>query len=60
MLYYFDWEFLLKKNVQFSVLGRFSGKQIKIKYKSKQLTNFTVDMAQKKYFNAIEDLLKNG
>ena len=53
-------EFLLKKNVQFSVLGRFSGKQIKIKYKSKQLTNFTVDMAQKKYFNAIEDLLKNG
>ena len=51
---------LSKKKVPFSILGRFSGKQIKIKYKSKQLIKCSVDMAQKKYFNTLEDLLKNG
>ena len=52
--------FLLKKKSTFAVLGKFSGDQIKFKHKSKYLVKFTVDIAQKKYFNALEELLKNG
>ena len=53
-------QFLTKKNVQFYVLGQFSGNEIKINYKSKQLVKFKVDMAQKKYYHGLEDSLKNG
>ena len=53
-------QFLLKKKAVFAVLGKFSGDQIKIKHKSKYLIKTTVDIAQKKYFNTLEELLKNG
>ena len=52
--------FLLKKKAIFAVLGKFSGDQIKIKHKSEYLIKATVDIAQKKYFNTLEELLKNG
>ena len=53
-------QFLLKKKTTFAILGKFSGDQIQFKYKSKYLVKFTVDIAQKKYFNTLEELLKNG
>ena len=53
-------QFLLKKKTSFAILGKFSGDQIQFKHKSKYLVKFTVDIAQKKYFNTLEELLKNG
>ena len=53
-------QFLLKKKITFAILGKFSGDQIQFKHKSKHLVKFTVDIAQKKYFNTLEELLKNG
>ena len=53
-------QFLLKKKTTFAILGKFSGDQIQFKYKSKYLVKFTVDIARKKYFNTLEELLKNG
>ena len=53
-------QFLLKKKTTFAILGKFSGDQIQFKNKSKYLVKFTVDIAQKKYFNTLEELLKNG
>jgi len=52
--------FLLKKKSTFAVLGKFSGDQIQFRQKSKYLIKFTVNIAQKKYFNTLEELLKNG
>ena len=51
---------LSKKKITFAVLGKFSGDQINIKYKSKNLVKFRTDLAQKRYFNGLEDLLKHG
>ena len=51
---------LSKKKTTFAVLGKFSGDQINIKYKSKNLVKFRTDLAQKRYFNGLEDLLKHG
>jgi len=51
---------LSKKKITFAVLGKFSGDQINIKYKSKNLVKFRIDLAQKRYFNGLEDLLKHG
>ena len=53
-------QFLSKKKTTFAILGKFSGNQIQFKHKSKYLVKFTVDIAQKKYFNTLEELLKNG
>ena len=53
-------QLLLKKKITFAILGKFSGDQIQFKHKSKYLVKFTVDIAQKKYFNTLEELLKNG
>ena len=53
-------QFLLKKKTTFAILGKFSGDQIQFKHKSKYLVKFTVDIARKKYFNTLEELLKNG
>ena len=52
--------FLLKKKSSFAVLGKFSGDQIQFRQKSKYLIKFTVNTAQKKYCNTLEELLKNG
>ena len=52
--------FLSKKKISFDILGRFSGDQIKIMYKSKYAINCTIDIAQKKYFNTLGDMLKHG
>jgi len=52
--------FLSKKKISFAVLGKFSGDQINITYKSKKLVKITVDILQKRYFNGLEDLLKHG
>jgi hypothetical protein len=52
--------FLLKKKSTFAVLGKFSGDQIQFRQKSKYLIKLTVNIAQKKYFNTLEELLKNG
>ena len=51
---------LSKKKTVFAVLGKFSGDQINIKHKSKNLVKFRTDLAQKRYFNGLEDLLKHG
>ena len=51
---------LSKKKIIFAVLGKFSGDQINIKHKSKNLVKFRTDLAQKRYFNGLEDLLKHG
>jgi len=53
-------QFLSKKKITFSVLGKFSGDQIKIRHDSNNLAKITVDQAQKRYFNGLEDLLKHG
>ncbi len=53
-------QFLSKKKISFDVLGKFSGDQIIIRRKSKNLAKFRIDLAQKKYFNGLEDLLKHG
>ena len=51
---------LSKKKIAFAVLGKYSGDQIIIKHKSKNLVKFRIDLAQKRYFNGLEDLLKHG
>jgi len=51
---------LSKKKITFAVLGKFSGDQINIKHKSKNLAKFRIELAQKRYFNGLEDLLKHG
>ena len=53
-------QFLSKKKISFAVLGKFSGDQINITYKSKNLVKIIVDILQKRYFNGLEDLLKHG
>jgi phosphoribosylformylglycinamidine synthase len=52
--------FLSRKKITFAVLGKFSGDQISIKHKSKNLAKFGIDQAQKRYFNGLGDLLKHG
>jgi len=51
---------LSKKKITFAVLGKFFGDQINIKHKSKNLVKLRIDLAQKRYFNGLEDLLKHG
>ena len=51
---------LSMKKISYDVLGKFSGDQIIIRRKSKNLAKFRIDLAQKKYFNGLEDLLKHG
>ena len=60
--WYFDdaKQFLSKKKISFAVLGKFSGDQINIRRKSKNIAKFRIDLAQKRYFNGLEDLLKHG
>ena len=53
-------QFLSKKKISFAVLGKFSGDQINVTNKSKNLVKITVDILQKRYFNGLEDLLKHG
>ena len=53
-------QFLSKKKISFAVLGKFSGDQININFKSKNLVKITTDIARKRYFNGLEDLLKHG
>jgi hypothetical protein len=53
-------QFLSKKKISFNVLGKFSGDQIKIMYKSKYAIKCTIDIARKKYFNTLGDMLKHG
>jgi len=52
--------FLSKKKISFAVLGKFSGDQINIKRKSQNLVKLRIDLAQKRYFNGLGDLLKHG
>jgi len=51
---------LSKKKITFAVLGKFFGDQINIKHESKNLVKFRIDLAQKRYFNGLEGLLKHG
>ena len=53
-------QFLSKKKISFAILGKFSGDQINIRHKSKNLAKFGINLAQKRYFNGLEDLLKHG
>jgi len=53
-------QFLSKKKTPFAVLGKFTGDQVNIIHKSKNLIKTTVDIMQKRYFNGLEDLLKYG
>ena len=52
--------YLTKKNVPFGILGKFSGDQIRIMHKSKYVTKYPINIAEKKYFNTLEELLKHG
>ena len=52
--------FLSKKKISFAVLGKFSGDQINIKRKSQNLVKLRIDLAQKRYFNGLGDLLNHG
>jgi len=51
---------LSKKKITFAVLGKFSGDQINIKHKSKNLVKFRIELAQKRYFNGLEDLFSKS
>ena len=53
-------QFLSKKKISFAVLGKFTGDQINIRRKSKHLAKFKINLAQKRYFNGLGDLLKHG
>ena len=53
-------QILTKKKNHFDVLGSFSGDQISIKHKSENLVKVNVDTAQRKYFNALKEILDNG
>jgi hypothetical protein len=53
-------QFLSKKKISFAVLGKFTGDQINIRRKLKHLAKFKINLAQKRYFNGLEDLLKHG
>jgi phosphoribosylformylglycinamidine synthase len=53
-------QFLSKKKATFAILGEFLGDQIQIKHESKHLIKLSVDIAQKKYYNSLEVLLKHG
>jgi len=53
-------QFLSKKKISFAVLGKFTGDQINIRRKLKHIAKFKINLAQKRYFNGLEDLLKHG
>ena len=53
-------QILLKEKNTFGVLGNFTSDQISIKHKSKNLVKVNVDTAQRKYFNALKEILDNG
>ncbi len=53
-------QFISKKKIPFAILGKFSGDQIKIMHESKYVIKCTIDIAQKKYFNTLKDILKYG
>jgi phosphoribosylformylglycinamidine synthase len=51
---------LSKKKNSFGVLGRFGSDQISIKQKSNTLVRISVNVAQRKYFNTLKEILDNG
>jgi phosphoribosylformylglycinamidine (FGAM) synthase-like enzyme len=51
---------LSKKKNSFGVLGRFGSDQISIKQKSDSLVRISVNVAQRKYFNTLKEILDNG
>ena len=51
---------LSKNKNSFGVLGQFTSDQIVVKYKTKSLIKINVDEAQRKYFNALKEILDNG
>ena len=53
-------QILSKKRNPFGILGNFTNDQITIKHKSKNLVKVNVDTAQRKYFNALKEVLDNG
>ena len=53
-------EILSKNKNSFGVLGQFTSDQIVVKYKTKSLIKINVDKAQRKYFNALKEILDNG
>ena len=53
-------QILSNKKNPFGVLGSFSSDQITLKHKSKNLVKVNVDTAQRKYFNALKEILDNG
>ena len=53
-------QILSKNKIPFGVLGNFTSDQISLKHKSKRLVKINVDVAQRKYFNALKEILDNG
>ena len=53
-------EILSKKKNLFDVLGSFTSDQICIKHKSQNLVKVNVDTAQRKYINALKEILDDG
>ena len=53
-------QILSKNKIPFGVLGNFTSDQISVKHKSKRLVKINVDVAQRKYFNALKEILDNG
>ena len=53
-------QILSGKKISFAVVGKFFGDQIRINNKSKNLAKIALNVAQKRYFNGLEGLLKHG
>ena len=53
-------QILAKKKNHFGVLGTFTSDQISINHKSKNLVKVNIEIAQRKYFNALKEILDNG
>ena len=53
-------EILSKNKNSFGILGSFTGDQIHITHKSNSLVKISVNKAQRKYFNALKEILDNG
>ncbi|HSD04437.1 MAG TPA: phosphoribosylformylglycinamidine synthase subunit PurL, partial [Nitrosopumilaceae archaeon] len=53
-------ELLKQKNIQFGIIGKFSGSSIVFKEKARKVINLRIDKAQEKWLNSLGALVTNG
>jgi hypothetical protein len=51
---------LSQKNVEYGVIGNFSGSEIIFEKNSKNIANLSVDKARLKWMNSLEELVLHG